>query len=86
MASAAFERALRKRREQQRQWPVLMARWRDVPVGTPVTVTKDDGSKFETVTRSEPWELGHGEPVIKVDGIVGGYLLSRVKLRKASDG
>ncbi len=50
-------------------------------VGTPVTVTLDDGSKMETRTRSPAWMLGHGEAVVSVDGIVGGYLLSRVQVR-----
>ena len=72
----------RRRRAQLKAWPVLMAKWSAVPVGTPVTVTKDDGSRFETRTRSEPWALGHGQPVIKVEGITGGYMLERVELRE----
>lgn len=48
------------------------------PVGTPVTVTKDDGTKIETKTRSIAWALGDGTPVVMLEGISGGYLLSRV--------
>ena len=48
----------------------------DDPIGTSVIVTRDDGSKLHTVTRSEQWEVS-GHPVVKVDGIVGCYLVSR---------
>lgn len=59
--------------------------WKDwqanpVPVGTPVEVTKDDGSILTTTTRSAPWRLGDVTPVILVDGISGGYLLTRVRV------
>ena len=46
--------------------------------GTPVQVVRDDGSKMLTRTRSVPWQLGHGDWVVSVEGISGGYLLSRV--------
>lgn len=59
----------------------LFEKWSTVPVGTPVTVRMDDGSDLRTLTRSEPWLLGHGAAVIKVDGITGGYLLDRVRTR-----
>lgn len=49
-----------------------------VPVGTPVSVTKDDGSRVATKTRSNPWKLSSGTPVVMVEGISGGYLLTRV--------
>lgn len=49
-----------------------------VPVGTLVSVTKDDGSRVVTKTRSNPWKLGGGTPVVMVEGISGGYLLTRV--------
>lgn len=51
-------------------------------IGTAVMVRLDDGSDFATITRSEPWKLGHGEWVVKVEGISGGYLLSRIRLRQ----
>ncbi len=61
----------------------LCERWNKLhPVGTPVTVTKDLGEKFETTTRSEAWVLGGHTPVILVVGISGGYSLARVSARK----
>jgi hypothetical protein len=58
---------------------------RDWPVGIAVVVTLDDGSQFQTATRSEPWQLGHGEWVVLVDGIVGGYVLRRVRPVRKGD-
>lgn len=56
--------------------------WNEVhPVGTPVTVTKDRGEKVETTTRSEAWVMGGHTAVVLLEGISGGYLLSRVKPR-----
>ena len=51
------------------------------PVGQPVALTEDDGSLTFTQTRSIAWELGHGAPVVKVDGRVGGYDLNRIRAR-----
>jgi len=48
------------------------------PPGTPVTLVNDDGEHEQTVTRSKAWCLGHGEPVVSVEGRSGGYLLSRI--------
>lgn len=48
------------------------------PVGQPVIVTRDDGSKWPTKTRSEAWNLGHGQPVVMLEGKSGGYDLQRV--------
>ena len=36
----------------------LVEKWKDVPEGTAVIVTKEDGSEFHTKTRSIPWMLG----------------------------
>jgi hypothetical protein len=47
-------------------------------VGMKVSVLKDDGFSMVTVTISEPWQLGHGAWVVKVDGISGGYDCARV--------
>jgi len=33
-----------------------------------------------TKTRSESWELGHGEPVVLIEGISGGVLLSHLNV------
>ncbi len=61
----------------------LCERWNKLhPEGSAVTVTKDDGSKLKTVTRSAAWVLGGHTPVILVVGISGGYSLTRVSARK----
>ncbi len=58
-------------------------RWNKLhPEGTAVTVTKDDGSKLDTVTRSAAWVLGGHSAVILVHGISGGYKLTRVAARR----
>lgn len=59
----------------------LLAAW-TYPSGTPVTVTLDDGSKWQTRTRSEAWALGSGAPVVLLEGKTGGYSLERCRLRK----
>lgn len=48
-------------------------------IGTVVEVTLDDGSIKETKTASEAWVIGGHTAVIKLEGIVGGYSLSRVR-------
>ncbi|HNP80165.1 MAG TPA: hypothetical protein PKN47_01780 [Nitrospira sp.] len=58
---------------------------RDWPVGTAVVVTLDDGSQLHTTTCSEPWQLGHGEWVVKVAGIGGGYALKRVRVPRKGE-
>ncbi len=68
----------------------LLEKWKTVPVGTLVIVTKDLGEQFETKTRSIPWMLGASSrgaghtAVIMVEGISGGYLLERVRLARYS--
>lgn len=48
-------------------------------LGQSVNLTEDDGSITVTHTISEAWVLGHGQPVIKVDGKRGGYSLDRIE-------
>ena len=56
--------------------------WNDTyPIGQPIALTEDDGSLTYTQTRSEAWELGSGQAIIKVDGKSGGYNLDRIKAR-----
>lgn len=57
----------------------LLVCW-EAPIGAEVFVTRDDGLEQPTVTRSAPWML-HTIPVILLEGISGGYALSRVRLR-----
>ncbi|MGH8217378.1 MAG: hypothetical protein ACREUT_02225 [Steroidobacteraceae bacterium] len=49
------------------------------PPGQPVIVTLDGGRQWPTKTRSEAWNLGHGQPVVMLEGKSGGYDLQRVK-------
>ena len=64
----------------------LVEKWKDVPDGTPVIVTKDDGSEFKTKKRSIPWMLGASSrdpghtAVMMVEGISGGYGLWRIRI------
>lgn len=60
------------------------------PVGTPVIAypllrpenakrsEADMVRRLETRTRSVAWELGHGEPVVAVDGYSGGISLEHI--------
>jgi hypothetical protein len=57
------------------------------PVGTPVTAypmvrpehpAADLCKRLETVTRSRAWNLGHGAPVVAVEGYSGGIHLTHV--------
>jgi len=54
---------------------------RELKVGELVSVRMDDGSLVVKRVKYEPWELGHGEWVIGLAGISGGYKLSRVESR-----
>lgn len=53
--------------------------------GIGVLVKLDDGKLWHTKTRSEAWELGHGQAVIMLEGKVGGYDLQRVKPMERQD-
>lgn len=46
-------------------------------IGRLVHVRRDDGTIEERAIKYEPWQLGHGEWVVGLKGIVGGYLLER---------
>jgi hypothetical protein len=46
--------------------------------GDRVVVRMDDGTERNFFVKYEPWVLAHGTALIGLDGIVGGYLLSRV--------
>ncbi|MFF9271091.1 hypothetical protein [Streptomyces rochei] len=50
------------------------------PVGTPVIAYPDtrEDPPLLTCTRSRAWELGHGLPVVMVDGYSGGICLTHV--------
>ncbi len=42
-------------------------------------VTRDDERDEIRKVRSEPWQLGHGEWMIKLEGVSGGFMLSRCR-------
>lgn len=46
--------------------------------GIDVVVVLDNSDMWRTKTRSKAWELGHGQPVVMLEGKSGGYDLSRV--------
>lgn len=47
-------------------------------IGTPVSVLLDEGGTMNTKTVSDAWLLGGHTAVVKVEGISGAYMLSRV--------
>ena len=70
----------------------LVEAWKGTPEGTPVILTKDDGTDFHTKTRSIPWMLGADNrppsdwthcpghtAVILVEGLTGGWSLQRLR-------
>lgn len=49
-------------------------------IGTPVVVTKDDGSKHATKVRSVPWLSSDARAaLVLLEGISGGYALCRIQ-------
>jgi hypothetical protein len=63
------------------------------PIGTPVIAypgvrpeySGDGYTRLETHTRSRAWNLGHGEPVVAVDGYAGGISLKHIDLNPAEE-
>lgn len=58
------------------------------PIGTEVTyhhILPAEDAGLRTRTRSQAWPLGHGEPVVKVEGITGGVLLSHLVIAEQED-
>ncbi|OMI34469.1 hypothetical protein [Streptomyces sparsogenes] len=62
------------------------------PVGTPVMAYPGarpekfpNEKRLQTRTRSVAWTLGHGEPVVMVDGYTGGIALSHVDVIDGPD-
>ncbi len=56
------------------------------PVGSACELTLDDGSTLTTKTRSEAWNLGHGQAVVSVEGRTGGQMLERLKMLETHSG
>ncbi|MGW6912515.1 hypothetical protein ACWGB8_01635 [Kitasatospora sp. NPDC054939] len=73
--------------------PLTAEQWNDrYPPGTPVTAypglrpehpafAEFKSKRLQTRTRSRAWALGHGEPVVLVDGYAGGISLEHVDPR-----
>jgi len=40
---------------------------------------RGDSNFIETRTRSRAWELGHGEPVVLVEGVTGGVCIEHLR-------
>lgn len=49
------------------------------PVDTAVEVTLDDGKIMKSRTTTPAWVMGGHSAMVTVDGISGGYMLSRVR-------
>lgn len=55
--------------------------WNDTfKPGHPCILLEDLGKEFQTKTRSIAWLLGHGQPVVKVEGKSGGLDLDRIRM------
>ena len=75
------------KRKGQKQADGFNARF---PVGTPVMaypLTRPGENahffkELDTVTRTPAWILGHGKPVVSVEGYAGGICLSHVDVKK----
>lgn len=57
--------------------PVAVAHQKRVKEGRTYGDT-DPCKRLETTTRTPAWTLGHGEPVVSVEGYAGGICLSHV--------
>lgn len=87
-----FERTEAMREERldiiraRKREPLTAAQWNAAHrPGIAVIVKMDDGRLKHTHTRSEAWNLGHGQPVVMLEGISGGYDLSRVTPMEIQD-
>ena len=52
---------------------------RKFPIGSDVVYMDDQCNEILTRTRSEAWALDHGTVVVKLEGKVGGYDITRIK-------
>lgn len=59
--------------------PKCTKRQLSIKEGDAVLVTNDSGLIIPSKARSDPWKLGHGQWVIKVEGVSGGYALNRIQ-------
>ena len=73
MGRAKTSTARKQKRPEPTQWQL------GLKPGDTVDYINDDGKAERRKVRSEPWQLGHGEWVIKLDGRTGGVMLTRCK-------
>jgi hypothetical protein len=52
------------------------------PVGTDVVIRMDDGKLVHSRVKYAPWQLGHGQWVVGIEGMAGGIRLDRVQRRE----
>ena len=50
-----------------------------IKIGDIVEVERDDGTKEMRPAASNPWQLGDGTWVVKLEGLPGGFALGRCK-------
>lgn len=55
-----------------------LARARSLRVGQAVRVTMDNGNEVATTVSRPPWQLRHGDWVVGLEGVSGGYDVMRV--------
>lgn len=58
--------------------PVAVAYRKATGAGRSRLDETDPCTRLETVTRTPAWELGHGTPVVSVDGYAGGIALTHI--------
>lgn len=70
----------KSRAAKERQSHEAVAAWNTAhPVGTEVIVTRDNGDEHYGKTRGDAYVCESGYPVIFVTGILGYYLLERIR-------
>ncbi len=52
---------------------------RKFPIGSDVVYTDDQCNEILARTKSEAWALDHGTVVVRLEGKVGGYDITRIK-------
>lgn len=58
--------------------PVAVRYREAVAAGLPRKPEDDPCTRLDTVTRTPAWTVGHGEPVVSVEGYAGGISLEHV--------
>lgn len=66
--------------------PIAVAYQKRVKEGRVFGGMTDPCKRLATVTRTPAWILGHGEPVVSVEGYAGGICLSHVDVREVTCG